>query len=139
MKIMEEFCNSRHLLHLSALPKLDGNLMNVATGLVAPESMKFIDVKECGSNVIKKMEESSLLSFPLRRNIKQNRCLRRPGRPKKKISIDPEFLFQRLIMVCSDDELNEALKYELRTILCPFLMIKGSCMTQENQNWVITS
>ena len=30
-----------------------------------------------------------------------------------KVSLDPEVLFQRLITVCSDDDQNDALKYEL--------------------------
>ena len=94
MEIMEEFCDSRHLLYLSALSKLDENLMNIATGLVAPESVNIIDGKECGANVIKKMEGSSTLTFSFKREhqVKQTLSSSSTSKKENKISIDPELV-----------------------------------------------
>ena len=116
MKTMEEFCDSRYLLNVGALTKIDGNLINIASGLVAPESVNIVNVKECGLKVIKLMEGNSPLTFSFKKEHQgkqiPNSTSSITSEKERNISIDPELLFQRLITVCGD-ETNEALKYEL--------------------------
>ena len=84
--------------------------------LIAPNKVNIIDVKHCGEIIINKMEGTSPLTYSFKRIMQ---VVQMPtssdilNKKDAKVSLDPELLFQRLITVCSDDDRNDALKYEL--------------------------
>ena len=57
IQVMTNFCESRHLIQIDSLGKLDRKLKNIATGLIAHDKMNIIDVKNCGEIIINKMDD----------------------------------------------------------------------------------
>ena len=78
--------------------------------------MNITDVKNCGEIIINNMEGTSPLTYSFKRIIQ---TVQMPtssdilNKKDAKVSLDPELLFQRLITVSSDDDQNDALKYQL--------------------------
>ena len=113
---MTKFCESRHLMKIDSLGKLDGKLKNIANGLITPDKVNITDVKNCGEIIINKMEGTFPLTYSFNRIIQ---AVPMPtssdilNKKDPKVSLDPELLFQRLITISSDDDQNDALKYEL--------------------------
>ena len=62
IEVMTMFCESRHLMQIDYLGKLDEKFKNIATGLIAPNKVNIIDVKNYGEIVINKMEGTSPLT-----------------------------------------------------------------------------
>ena len=60
---MAKFCESRHLMKIDSLGKLDGKLKNIANGLITPDKVNIIDVKNCGEIIINKMEDTFPLTY----------------------------------------------------------------------------
>ena len=114
--MMTKFCESHHQMQTDSLGKLDGKLKNIATGLIAPNKVNIIDVKNCDEIIINKMEDTFPLTYLFKRIMQ---TVQRPtssnilDKKDAKVSHDPELLFQRLVTVCSDVDQNNALKYEL--------------------------
>ena len=106
MELMGKFCDSRFLLQVESLSKLVGNLKNIASGLIAPATVNITDVKKCGESIIEMMEGTSPLTFSFKKRMQAVQIPSSSNLPKqeKKVSIDPELLFQRLITVCTDDQ-----------------------------------
>ena len=116
IEVMIKFCESHHLMQTDSLGKLDEKLKNIATGLIAPNKVNIIDVKNCDEIIINKMEDTFPLTYWFKRIMQ---TVQRPtssnilNKKDAKVSHDPELLFQRLVTVCSDVDQNNALKYEL--------------------------
>ena len=113
VKVVEDFCKSRHLLMADSLTNTDKRLKNVANGLIAPNSVNVISVKEYGEKIIAKMSGKSPLTFSFQRKdqAKQIPMSSAVGERSPGFTIDSELLFQRLICVHSDDP--DVFKYEL--------------------------
>ena len=67
IEVMTKFCESRHLMQIDPLGKFDGKLKNIPIGLIAPDKVNIIDVKNCGEIIINKMEGTSPLTHSFER------------------------------------------------------------------------
>ena len=65
--MMTKFCESHHLIQIDSLDKPDGKWKNIATGLIAPDKVNIIDVKNCGEIIINSMEGTSPLTYSFKR------------------------------------------------------------------------
>ena len=114
MDLMAEFCDRRYLLQMDSLSMLDGKLKNIASGLAAPANVNITNVRNCGESILKKMEGTSPLTFSFQ---KVMQAVQIPSSSsilakQTKVELDLELLFQRLITVCSDDDWNDALRWQ---------------------------
>ena len=66
-QVITKFCESRHLMQIDSLGKLDKKLKNIATGLIVPNKVNTIDVKNCGEIIINKMEVTFPLTYSFKR------------------------------------------------------------------------
>ena len=107
IELMTKFCESCHLMQIDSLGKLDRKSKNIATGLIAPDKVNIIDVKNCGEingSIINKMEGTSPLTYSFKRIM---RAVQIPtssnilNKKDAKVSLDPELPFQRPTTVCS--------------------------------------
>ena len=92
-------------MQIDSLSKLDKKLKNIATGLIVPNKVNTIDVKNCGEIIINKMEVTFPLTYSFKRIMQAVQMPTSSDILNKdtKVSLDPELLFQRLITICSDD------------------------------------
>ena len=113
---MKQFCKSRYLLDLSAMTKIDSSLKNIATGLVAPETVTIGDVEVLGSNIVTDMVGKSVTTYTFKRT---KQAIPLPAnQPKSKandVEIDSGLLFQRILTAClkSPHDMKDAFAYEL--------------------------
>ena len=114
MTVLKEFCESRYLLHVNSLSKLDGRLKNIATGMIAPDHVN-VKVADCQNSILSKMSGTSLLNFTFQKVMQavQIPTVAVSSVGKTSLALDPELLFQRLITVCSDEDVEDAFKHEL--------------------------
>ena len=69
MNQLAKFCESRYLLQVDAVSKVDDKLKNIVTGLVSPDSVNIICVRFCEESLLRKMEVMSPLTFTFKRII----------------------------------------------------------------------
>ena len=106
MNQLDKFCESKYLLQVDAVYKVDDKLKNIGTGFVASDDVNIICVRFCGKSVLRKMEGLSPLSFTFKK-IMQNVQIQSSSsilEKKTDITLDPEPLFQRLLAVNSNDD-----------------------------------
>ena len=100
------------------------SMVNIATGMVAPESVSVDKTKEVGGNILRKMEGQNPLKLTIKKadlakQIPQKFMTEVPSHDYKSGhgSVDPHLFFQRALSLASADSLSisldDCLEYEL--------------------------
>lgn len=117
------------------IPFIGGHneLKNIATGVLSVGSVNVYEAKEIGNNIIQKMSGSSIEDFTAR---KKDQCIlmtakSNPGANKKSVNIDPNLLFQRIIVLLTSKKeeygtLTDYFKYELSSY--PLSLFDKNCV-----------
>ena len=101
------------------------SMVNIATGMVAPESVSVDKTKEVGGNILRKMEGQNPLKLTIKKSdlakqIPQKFITDVPSHDYKSShgSVDPHLFFQRALSLASADSLSISLDDCLRYELC---------------------
>ena len=92
---------------------LSTELKNLASGLIAPDNVSIHKAEEIGKKILGSMEGLNLLTLAL---TKTDRVVQMPAVYSVKTvssSIDSDLIFQRLVSVCTEAEVEEAFTFYL--------------------------
>ena len=119
MNMMASYCEKRFLFDLEALNKsVNVNLINITTGLLAPEEVNILDCKQIGEDIIAGMANFSPTSYKFSRSltatqIPEKNSLKSAEKETVRIHINSDLLYQRLSSLATEKEKRDAFSYEL--------------------------
>ena len=113
MRKFEEFCVAKYLLNVGSMAVLSTELKDLASGLIAPGNVSIHKAEEIGKKILGSMEGLNPLTLTLK---KTERVVQMPAVYSVKTvssSIDSDLIFQRLVSVCTEAEVEEAVTFDL--------------------------
>ena len=105
------------MFDIDAIANTDRKLRNIANGLVAPSTASVTNIKECGEKILVEMAGCTPLTYKFQRSMQAEQIpakMDSQSSKSKRVDIDLDLLFQRILSVCSDEEqMNGTFNYDI--------------------------
>ena len=125
INLMQEFCDQA--TYWKSVHSTDNRLKNIATGLVAPSTVSVTTVKQCGEKILSGMIGNSPLTFSFKKAMQAVQIPYACQIISKSLGvlIGSDLLFQRLVSVFSEEDIQQAFKFELTHYPAPLFTEYG--------------